>query len=92
MRRTATLASDVQKPAVLKVTVLWILLGLSGVLLAADTELPEMDFLEYLGFWEESDEDWVLLSVEAAERIAAKDTRTEPVPEGKDSAESDDES
>jgi len=92
MRRMATLASDAEQGSVLKTAVLFCLLGLSGVLLAADTEPPEMDFLEYLGLWEESDEDWVLLSVEASEQLAAKDTRSDPAPEGEESAENDDES
>ncbi len=27
-----------------------------------EAELPDMEFLEYLGSWEESDEDWLILS------------------------------
>ena len=36
-----------------------LLMGASLVL-AADEELPDPDFLEYLGTWEESDEDWLI--------------------------------
>ena len=28
--------------------------------------VPDADFIEYVGMWEESDEDWQLLDVEAA--------------------------
>jgi hypothetical protein len=86
------LDSHTARRSVLKVTVLWSLLAASGALLAADTELPEMDFLEYLGLWEESDEDWVLLSVEESAELAAQDKRTDPATEVEESVEYDDES
>ena len=54
-----------------------------------EEELPEAEFLEYLGLWEESDEDWLLLDEEA---LADNDERTDPVPEGEESTESEDES
>ncbi|MDH3952656.1 MAG: hypothetical protein OEV03_00485 [Gammaproteobacteria bacterium] len=48
-----------------------------------------MEFLEYLGLWEESDEEWLIMdhqiSIESEERI-------DPVPEGEESTEDDDES
>ena len=56
--------------------------------LAADDEIPDMEFLEYLGSWEESDEDWLILA-EATEPVA--DKRSDPAPEGEESAEKDDE-
>ena len=61
-----------------------LLMGASLVL-AADEELPDPDFLEYLGDWEESDEDWLLFE----EPVTAElEDRTEPVPEeGEDSTE-----
>jgi hypothetical protein len=46
--------------------------------------------LEYLGLWEESDEDWVMFS----DPIKAENKdqqRSEPAPEGKDSMEKPDE-
>ena len=52
-------------------------------------EVPEMDFLEYLGMWEESDEDWQLLDVD---RVAENEERSDPVPEGEESTENEDES
>ena len=54
-----------------------------------DEEVPEMEFLEYLGMWEETDEDWLLLDEEG---VVSDDERTDPVPQGKESTETDDES
>ncbi len=56
---------------------------------AADEELPEIEFIEYLGLWEDSDEDWVLFSEPLK---AENEERTDPAPEGKESTEKDDES
>ena len=50
---------------------------------------PDMEFLEYLGMWEESDADWKLLDKNA---VAENETRSDPVPEGEASAENEDES
>ena len=64
------------------------LLGCSLVL-AADDEIPDAEFLEYLGLWEESDEDWLLFD----EPITADvDKRSDPVPQGEESTETKDES
>jgi hypothetical protein len=54
----------------------------------ADEEPPDAEFLEYLGFWEESDEEWLLFDT------AADDTdtmRNDPAPQGEESMENDDE-
>ena len=79
---------------VLKVALLWGLIGCSGFVAAADEELPDIEFLEYLGSWEESDEEWVLMTTAADERAAAAgdDKRADPVPEGEESVETEDES
>lgn len=69
-----------------------LLLGICGVVLAADNELPEGDFLEYLGSWEESDEEWLIFD-QVGERLAAdSDEKVDPAPQGEGSAEKDDES
>ena len=64
-------------------------LGAAGTALAAETEEPEMEFVEYLGLWEETDEEWLMvehqMSLESGERI-------DPVPEGEESREDDNES
>ena len=51
-------------------------------------EVPDMDFLEYLGLWEETDEDWLLLE---EQEVADNDERSDPVPEGEESTETEDE-
>ena len=90
--RVVMLADTGRSDSKLKVALLWGLLGCSSALLAADTELPDVEFIEYLGLWEESDADWMLFSEEVREHVVADETRTEPAPEGDDSAESNDES
>lgn len=66
-----------------------LLMGASLVL-AADEELPDPDFLEYLGAWEESDEDWLLFDETTTAEL---EERTDPVPEeGGESTEKTDES
>jgi hypothetical protein len=52
-------------------------------------EVPDMAFLEYLGMWEESYEDWLNFDKEA---VAENDKRRGLVPEGEESTEKDDES
>lgn len=87
------MATSANKPDyLLSVAVLWGLIGCSGVV-AAEDEQPDMEFLEYLGSWEESDEDWLLFDVRDDEVAAADETkRSDPVPGGKESTERDDES
>lgn len=54
-----------------------LLLGCSLVL-AADEEIPEPEFLEYLGMWEESDEDWIIFDEPVtADREEGSDSETE---------------
>jgi hypothetical protein len=72
----------------LRKTLFWLMCGVASTVLAADAEEPDMEFLEYLGLWEESDEEWVMidrqLSLETDERI-------DPAPQGEESTENDDE-
>jgi hypothetical protein len=76
----------------LVVTILLSLVGYSGLGLA-DTEQPDMEFLEYLGSWEETDEDWLLFAALENEAVAADEKkRSDPAPDGEESTESDDES
>jgi len=74
-------------------TALAVLCGLvlcgGASVLADDEEVPDMEFLEYLGMWEESDEDWLIVN----EAITAdNEERSDPVPEGEESTENEDES
>lgn len=68
-----------------------LLLGACGLVLAADNELPEAEFLEYLGFWEESDEEWLIFDMDGEQLLADSDERIDPAPQGEESAEEDDE-
>ncbi len=61
----------------------------SPSVVAEQEEVPDTAFLEYLGLWEESDEDWQLLDEDA---VAENDERPDPVPEGEESTETEDES
>ena len=56
----------------------------------AEVEMPDLEFLEYLGSWEESDEDWVMFR-ESADGSNETDERSDPAPEGEASTETDDE-
>jgi hypothetical protein len=49
--------------------------------------VPDMEFLEYLGSWEDSDEEWMLFAGEDD----APAERTDPAPDGEASVESNDE-
>ena len=71
------------------------LLGFGGAVQAEETDTaPDLDFLEYLGSWESSDEDWVLLAdAEATEDTERKrDDEEVAQPDGEQLAELDDES
>ncbi len=68
-----------------------LLLGTAG-LVAADDELPEMEFLEYLGMWEETDEEWLALEDDEVLLASDSEERIDPAPEGEESKENDDES
>ena len=67
-----------------------LLLG-SSVALAADDDLPDMEFLEYLGMWEESDEEWLVFEGDADNMAGESEGRIDPAPQGDESKEFDDE-
>lgn len=68
-------------------------LCLSGAALAGEEPAPDVDFLEYLGMWQESDEDWLLLEdLQANDDTTDEDERSDPVLEGEESTEMIDES
>lgn len=58
-----------------------------GVAYAAEEE-PDAEFLEYLGLWEGSDEDWLIIEDSMA---AEKEQHSDPLPDGEESPEKDDE-
>jgi hypothetical protein len=65
------------------------MLGACSLANAADEDVPELEFFEYLGMWEESDEEWLVLEEMV---IAENDARPDPAPESEESVENDDES
>ena len=60
-----------------------------GLLLGEELEQPEAEFLEYLALWEESDEEWLIFEDTV---VADTDERSDPAPDGEESAETEDES
>ncbi|MBT8084848.1 MAG: hypothetical protein HKN35_15695 [Woeseia sp.] len=52
-------------------------------------ELPDLALLEYLGSWEDSDEDWMLFDEE--DEVAVQESTDSAAAEGEESQESDDE-
>lgn len=59
---------------------------------AAEQPLPAPEFLEYLGSFEESDEDWLLFEDTVSDPAVNIDEElSDPVPEGEESPESNDE-
>ena len=92
---TATMApvtTLVERPTTLKFVLACSLCAFAGFTAANDEELPDVDFLEYLGSWDESDEDWQVVSkADEIRREAAKIERNDPVPESEESTETDDE-
>jgi hypothetical protein len=65
--------------------------GILGSNLATAEEIPDLEFLEYLGSWQESDEDWLLFNKVDADVAKADAERSDPAPEGEESTETDDE-
>jgi len=67
-------------------------LGLISMVLAADEVQPDLEFLEYLGSWEESDEEWLLFRDEPDQEAVVDGGRpSDPTPRRDESTESDDE-
>ena len=66
-------------------------LCLTAAAVAEEEPPPEADaeFIEYLGMWEETDEDWMFLE---EIQVADSEERSDPAPEGEESAEKTDES
>ena len=52
-----------------------LVLATGTVAFANDEELPDADFLEYLGSWEESDEEWLIF--ENADQVARAESGNE---------------
>lgn len=81
------------RKAALPIALVCSLLGYGTDAVAEDDDLPEMEFLEYLGSWEESDEDWLIVERAGdAQREIEDQARQESAPAGDKSPERQDES
>lgn len=87
-------AEETQPLAVLGAAVLWALIGCGGTVIAADADAPDLEFLEYLGSWEASEKDWVLVAPDVVPDEETEETEKESVdaPDGEKLAELNDES
>lgn len=65
-----------------------LMLGAATLLQAEEQEAPDPAFIEYLGMWEESDEDWQMMDSKA---IANVEEQAEKSPDEKESVEKEDE-
>ena len=74
--------------AVCRSVLLFLAFGAAGMAHGAEDEEPEMEFLEYLGLWEETDEEWLMVEQQLD---AESEQRIDPVPGGEESMEDDDE-
>lgn len=73
-----------------KAGLLLAMLGGPGLALSAEEGYPELEFLEYLGMWEETDEEWLMVD---ALVTAEKDVQPQAAaPEEEAPVEKDDES
>ena len=68
------------------------LLLVGGIVAAAEEDLPDAAFLEYLGSWEESDEEWLMFDDAAEADETENGERSGTPPDGEESTETDDES
>lgn len=87
-------ANKIQPERALKIALLIGLMGFAGATLAEEEEVPDLEFLEYLGSWDESDEDWILFAGEDTDPSASGDDKDEgaPAPQEDKVAELEDES
>lgn len=79
-------ARNGHKDSALGVCLLLGLVGCCGTAAAADDEPPDLEFLEYLGSWDESDEEWLLFNDQTQE-AAAREEQSDPEPEGEETTE-----
>jgi len=58
-----------------RTTLLWGCVGCASLVLAADELQPDLELLEYLGSWEESDEDWLLFNDDTDPKVVVDDSK-----------------
>ena len=89
------MSADYQVFRLLLAAMAWLLVTTGTVVVAEETvDRVELDFLEYLGSWEGSDEDWVLftLDLESGRQLNEKEAENLAARESEKLAELDDES
>ena len=89
------MSADYQVFRRLLATMLWWFVALGAVVVAEETvDRVELEFLEYLGSWDGSDEDWVLftLDLESGRQLNEKEAENLAARESEKLAELDDES
>lgn len=62
--------------------VLATMLGSCGLAVAAEEDVPDMEFFEYLGMWEETDEEWLMF-----DELVTAENKREPEPREADDEE-----
>jgi hypothetical protein len=62
--------------------VLATMLGSCGLAVAAEEDVPDMEFFEYLGMWEETDEEWLMF-----DELVTAENKREPEPREPDDEE-----
>ena len=90
------MSADVtRKRSLLGIAAIVGMLGYVSSALADDEEPPDLEFLEYLGSWEASDEEWVIFTAGLNEQEESEDKEnvqgSDPAPDGDKLAELDDE-
>lgn len=77
----------------LRGVLVWGVVALGGISLAEEAEAPDLEFIEYLGSWENAEEDWILLAGDMAPAAASdqKDDKSVDAPDGEKLAELNDE-
>ena len=58
------------------------MLGSCGLAVAAEEDVPDMEFFEYLGMWEETDEEWLMF-----DELVTAENKREPEPREPDDEE-----
>jgi len=63
--------------------------GCCAIAMASEEALPDVEFLEYLGSWEESDEDWLVAESIGAVRQEGELLRSDPAADAEELPEQD---
>lgn len=58
-----------------RIVLFWGPLGCASAVLANEEVLPDIEFLEYLGSWAASDEDWLMFSEELDQKVVVDDSK-----------------